>query len=233
MIIDEYDPLDPIVAEAQMVGLTSLLPAGAHVLDLGCGDGRVAVPLAEQGHRLTALDNDPEALVACAGRARDRGVDLTLVEADATGAWDVEGPEGGWDAILCLGNTFMTFTDPALALAIVEQAARRLRPGGAFCIDDIPGLHWPEVAEGNWATGLSPDDQLQMVWAEDDAVFTLRQGDAVDPDVWQLVEGDRLFRLWSGDGLWLLARAAGLSAPARGVGGGLLVMHRPDDEASG
>lgn len=54
---------------------------GDPILEIGAGTGRVALDLCRRGHRVTALDNDPE-LVA---ELRRRGADLnlTVVQADA------------------------------------------------------------------------------------------------------------------------------------------------------
>ncbi|MEU1335093.1 class I SAM-dependent methyltransferase [Streptomyces sp. NPDC005865] len=38
------------------------VPAGAHLLELGCGAGRVTRPLLERGFRVTAVDESPEML---------------------------------------------------------------------------------------------------------------------------------------------------------------------------
>lgn len=42
-----------------------LLPPGGTVLDVACGAGRHLKWLAAQGHRVTGVDRDPAALVAC------------------------------------------------------------------------------------------------------------------------------------------------------------------------
>ncbi|MFN3376268.1 MAG: class I SAM-dependent methyltransferase [Burkholderiaceae bacterium] len=47
-----------------------LLPSGATVLDVACGAGRHLKWLAAQGHRVTGVDRNPEALAAC-GTAGD------------------------------------------------------------------------------------------------------------------------------------------------------------------
>lgn len=47
-----------------------LLPTGARVLDVACGAGRHTQWLAGQGHRLTALDRNADALVGLASLAR-------------------------------------------------------------------------------------------------------------------------------------------------------------------
>jgi SAM-dependent methyltransferase len=56
---------------------------GGPVLELGSGTGRVALDLAEQGHRVTALDADAELMRALARRARERGLRVETVTADA------------------------------------------------------------------------------------------------------------------------------------------------------
>jgi len=53
-------------------------------LDLGCGSGIWAVRLAERGWRVTGVDMVPKALRRARGRAREAGVDVTLVEGDVT-----------------------------------------------------------------------------------------------------------------------------------------------------
>src|SRR6185369_961972 len=61
--------------------------ADAPVLELAAGSGRLAVPLAEAGHRVTAVDLDPAMLDRARRRARGTaGEDrLTFVEADLVG----------------------------------------------------------------------------------------------------------------------------------------------------
>jgi SAM-dependent methyltransferase len=56
---------------------------GDPVLDVGAGTGRVALDLARAGHRVVALDREPELLGALAARAGD--LPVTTVAADASG----------------------------------------------------------------------------------------------------------------------------------------------------
>jgi len=61
--------------------LARLLPAGAHVLEVGIGSGRVAVPLAAQGVPVTGVDISPRMLERL--RRRNPGVGAVLAEAAA------------------------------------------------------------------------------------------------------------------------------------------------------
>jgi SAM-dependent methyltransferase len=57
----------------------------AAVLDVGAGTGRVALELARAGHAVTALDRDAELLAVLAARAREAGLAIETVVADAAG----------------------------------------------------------------------------------------------------------------------------------------------------
>ena len=65
--------------DADLLAFAALLPAGAHVLDLGCGPGRSARHLMDRGHRVTALDASP----AMVRLARSRGLDARVAPFDA------------------------------------------------------------------------------------------------------------------------------------------------------
>ena len=68
----------PELGEGEVVG--SVLPAGASVLELGCGTGRITLQLVRLGLRVTAVDESPEMLAhvgdAETVEARIEGLDL-------------------------------------------------------------------------------------------------------------------------------------------------------------
>jgi SAM-dependent methyltransferase len=72
------------------------IPAGARVLDIGCGYGAVARTIARrvEGARVTGIDSSAERIAEA--RAADNPPNLTFVEGDALAAI----PEGPWDAVV-------------------------------------------------------------------------------------------------------------------------------------
>jgi len=61
--------------------LAGVIPDGAKVMDFGCGDGRVAIPLAGLGYEVTAVDASQRML----DRLTERAPDVTTVQAGADG----------------------------------------------------------------------------------------------------------------------------------------------------
>lgn len=206
---DEWFPLEPEEHEAQAHAVLSLLgPTPRRVIDLGAGGGRLAGPLVEAGHRVLAIDHDPEAIAACRRLgAETRRADLRSPEF-APGFDD-----GPADAAILLGGTLMEFVDPLEAASLLRRVRAHVRPGGWLAIDGSLTEVWDDVGEGSWATGVSEDGAWQLIWAAGDAVVALRRGDRVDPDDWEIGPEDRLLRLWSRGALALLAEASGWGQP--------------------
>lgn len=104
------------------------------ILELCCGTGRCAVPLAEAGHRVTGIDIDP-ALLAIARRKKQtsalRDDQLELLRADVLKFRR----EGAFDWVCLIFNTFLNFTTLAEQDAILRNAHASLRSGGRFWID--------------------------------------------------------------------------------------------------
>lgn len=102
------------------------LTAGGRVLDLGCGPGRNAVWLAQQGYAVDAVDLSPAALDWGRERAADAGVDVTFIHADI---FDWE-PPAPYDLVYDSGC--FHHLPPHRRISFRALLERTLAPGGAF-----------------------------------------------------------------------------------------------------
>src|SRR5579863_5591534 len=59
------------------------IPAGARVLDVACGTGNLAIPLARKGMVVTGVDIAPNLLEQGRARAADEGLEVKFDEGDA------------------------------------------------------------------------------------------------------------------------------------------------------
>lgn len=136
-----YDWLLPSVfyqAVHQRLCEESRLPEGAHVLDLGCGTGKLLNRLAQQDPTLTGVGLDfSAAMLAEAQRKtvdRDR---LTFV----SGTTDqLPFAPNTFDAAFCT-ISFLHYPDP---VAVLRAVATVLKPEGRFYLADYVPSKWTE-----------------------------------------------------------------------------------------
>ena len=110
--------------------LTHLLAAspGAEILDVPCGAGRLSLPLAGRGYRLTGVDWSAE----CLGHARSRDT-LQQVAWEQRDMRDLPWP-GKFDGAFCAGNSFGYLDDEGNA-AFLRGVWRALKPGARFVLE--------------------------------------------------------------------------------------------------
>jgi SAM-dependent methyltransferase len=149
----------------------ALVPAGARVLDAGCGTGRVMIRLAELGYDCVGVDLDPSMLAV----ARQAAPGLHWIQADLAefdpAAVDVA---ADFDLVVAAGNIF-----PLLAAgaepAVLARLAAALRPGGlmvaGFGLDAAhlpvpPSIALPEYDAHCAAAGLAFVDRF-ATWDAD------------------------------------------------------------------
>lgn len=99
------------------------------ILDAGGGTGGFAVPLAQQGHRVTVVDPSPDALFALERRASEIGVTVRAVQGDASALPEVATSHSA-DVVLCHG--VLEYVDDPVAT--VSGSAAALRPGGIVSV---------------------------------------------------------------------------------------------------
>lgn len=133
--------------------------AGERALELGCGTGRVMLPLAGMGHRVTGVDNSP-ALLALARHKAERArlnAHVSLVEDDLR---TFRLAQADFDFAYCVSNTLMHLTSQEDQLAVLVNAHRHLRPRGWLLID----LFNPDVVHLSQISGLQ---ELADAWDDE------------------------------------------------------------------
>jgi len=105
--------------------------AGGEALDLGCGPGRHAIPLARRGFRVTAVDLSAFHLAKARERAMATGLAVELVQADMRTFVRV----GAFDLALSLFTSFGYFDDPRDDVQVLRNVHRCLRPSGRLLMD--------------------------------------------------------------------------------------------------
>ena len=130
-----YDLLHADLTEDVGFVLTLAERVGEPVLELGCGTGRLLLPLGRAGHAVTGVDNS-EAMLRRARRRLAEAGDVVsrqvrLVEDDVT---SFELDKKAYRLVLFTYNTFLHF-DPSSAVAACRAASRHLHSDGLLFID--------------------------------------------------------------------------------------------------
>ena len=114
--------------------IAARVPAGAEVLDLGCGTGALAVQLARQGARVTAIDISAGMLEQAAERVQEEGL-AERVALRQLGVAELEGLADGRFGVVASVLVFSELSSDEIDYALAE-ARRLLRPGGRLLVAD-------------------------------------------------------------------------------------------------
>lgn len=122
----------------RVADLLGLQPGDA-VLDLGCGTGMLAIPFAQAGMAVTALDPEPDMLAAARQAAHAAGVDVTFQRASS---YDLT-PDMGPFRLAAIGRAFH-WMDRAATLDMLDKI---ITPDGGLAL--FHDAH-PPVEENGW-----------------------------------------------------------------------------------
>ena len=168
----------------QIEGLVDLLDLhrGERVADICCGMGRHAIPLAERGMDLLALDAS-DMMLRIADELGGDVEGLQLVRGDAA---NLPLRDGSFDVMLNLFNSFGYFLDEGQNVAVLEETVRCLKPGGRFLLEtrnrSYQILYAPYYQEVSRADGTAAiircrydeaEHRLTSVWSDPDDPETI------------------------------------------------------------
>lgn len=124
---DWYADVTDVGATVQrMVAVAGI---GGHVLELGVGTGRLAVPMVEAGLSVTGIDASTAMLAQLT--LRDPSGRVTAVAGDMVD----DLPDGPFDAALVAYNTLFNLLEDGAQQRCFNAVAERLSVGGAFVVE--------------------------------------------------------------------------------------------------
>ena len=117
---------------------------GKSALDVGCGAGLLAEPLARLGASVTGIDATPEVIAVGRDHAAAMGLEIDYR------AGDVQELEGTFDLVTCM-EVIEHVADPA---AFARALARRLAPGGLLILSTPNATRWSRLMMITLGEGL-------------------------------------------------------------------------------
>jgi SAM-dependent methyltransferase len=109
-----------------LAAATSSVPPQGHILDYGCGPGRISALLAGQGFRVLGVDPSPEMITA----ARHQRLDALDVEFELCETHPIDDQAEAFDAVVC--SSVIEYEPQPVEL--LRRFFAVLRPSGALII---------------------------------------------------------------------------------------------------
>jgi len=133
--------------EADFIEKVLGLSPSAKVLDVPCGNGRIALELAARGYQMTGVDLASEFIDEARSKSAERQLNIDWKHGDMR---DLPWPEE-FDGAFCFGNSFGYLDDDGNA-KFLKAVARVLKPGARFVIDThtMAESLLPEFQERRW-----------------------------------------------------------------------------------
>ncbi len=105
---------------------------GGPILDLGCGTGRVLLPLSQSGYKVTGVDQSESMLRECRHKLEAYGLTASIVQQDMR-LFDLA--EASFGLILIPYCSMIYMIDDNDRRQVLRRAYEHLRPGGGFAFD--------------------------------------------------------------------------------------------------
>jgi SAM-dependent methyltransferase len=123
---------DQTMREVEFIASALSCPAGGELLDVGCGYGRHAIELVQQGYNVTGLDLSLPLLIRAADEAQKRSLSVNFVHADMREMAFEQQFDGAYSMLTSFG-----YFDEETNLRVAERIGRALKPGGKFLLEII------------------------------------------------------------------------------------------------
>ena len=147
--VDTFGPPNPEIIE-----LVPQLPSGARVLDLGCGEGRLMLPLAEAGFEVVGVDVSEAGIAKLQRIAKDRDLKVDASVADLN-AFEIDGE---FDLMISDGVFHNIHREHAERL--ISEMKSHTRPGGYNLVKLFTTKVAPPPELARFHIGLWEEEEL-------------------------------------------------------------------------
>ncbi len=172
------------------------------VLDLGCGPGRHALPLADAGLTVTAVDTSSSLLHQL--EASRGGRDIEIVECDMRAFVRPQ----AFDLVVVMWTSFGYFTDEADHARVLGNIRESLKPGGRLVLD-LVGLEY--LCRNLEPVHLTEHDDGRILIERPTLVEQMTRLE----NEWLLIDGERVWRHEFSHRVWSAGEISGLLAQSR------------------
>ena len=125
---EDYDSLEDAPPEPMLAALADLA-SGGRALEFAIGTGRVGLPLAARGIELHGIELSPHMAAQLAKKPGADAVTVTIGDMCTTRV------DGTFELVYLVYNTIMNVTTQDEQVAVFENAAAHLEPGGSFVVE--------------------------------------------------------------------------------------------------
>jgi len=157
------------------------------ILDAGCQAGRLLIPLAEDGHRLTGIDTSGFALRRARRHAQERGLSVRLYRGDIAQARRWVAP-AALDAVICAEVLYLCENYQKLFRLLAES----VKPGGLVCVSHRPAAFYVADALAQRRQDLAED------------IASRREGPTADSAYHNWQTEEELHRWYRAEGLQVI-----------------------------
>ena len=183
--------------------VTGYFPAGAKILDIGCGLGREAFALSDMGYDVTGVDISKEVITQVKKLAADKGYDILFYDYDGK---SLPFPDESFDVVLIWAQTFGLLYGDEYKQDCLAEWKRVVKSGGlvSFSAHDYRYLkeHYPDCLDGR---KFFPYANAEIYWETFEAPEIIRFADRAGLDV-LLYEKGKIYRPEDGTVLHCLCR---------------------------
>lgn len=156
-----------------------------NVLDLACGTGSIAIPLAAKGYKVAGIDLSEDMLAMAYAKSQEAGVSVEWIQQNML---ELELPHQV-DTVVCFCDSLNYVTEDEQIIQLFRRIYEQLSPNGYF-LCDLHSLHKMKNVFGNQTFGTH-DEDISLLWQ----CFYDEENETVDHELnFFIQEQDDLYR---------------------------------------